>query len=143
MNPQSWSSFWSGSGGSGSFLLPSPSWLLLGLVCRQSSSWGLEKRSLASIFQLNTRRLTLLKTSTSASGLGQKKERRGREERRFITFVKFRLQLGPFWHTFMKFQFQSRRVLTAFHRRPLFRPTRGYRTRQEGEGQKHSGQSRS
>lgn len=113
------------------------SWLLLGLVVRRKSSWGfLENECWLPFSQLNTRRLTLLKTSTSASGLGQRE--RGREKkkarkRHFITFQKFKLKVGLFWHKFMKFQLQNRRVLTAFHWRPLFRSARGYHIRQEGE----------
>lgn len=62
-------------------------------------------------------------------GGGKKRQ----EKKRFITFQKFNLELGLFWHKFMKFRLQSRRVLTAFHRRPLFRSARGYHKRQEGE----------
>lgn len=118
-------------------LLPPPclSWLLLGLVERRKSSWGfLENEHWLPFSQLNTRRLTLLKTSTSASGLGQRERGgEGARKRRFITFQKFKLKVRLFWHKFMKFQLQSRRVLTAFHRRPLFRSACGYHTRQEGE----------
>lgn len=100
---------------------------VFGTSCKEKEFLGFSRKwVLAS--QLNTRKLTLLKTSTSASGLGQRE--RGR---RFITFQKFKLKVGLFWHILMKFEFQSRRVLTACHRRPLFWSARGYHKRQEGE----------
>ena len=59
------------------------SWLLLGLVVRRKSSWGfLENECWLPFSQLNTRRLTLLKTSTSASGLGQRERGEGKKKAR-------------------------------------------------------------
>lgn len=52
----------------------------------------LKKWALASIFPAQPKRLTLLKNSTSASGLGVGGARKGR----FITFQKFKLKVGIF-----------------------------------------------
>lgn len=111
--------------------------LLLGLVVRRKSSWGFsENESWLPFSQLNTRRLTLLKTSTSASGLGQRERRRGtkrQEKTALLHFKSSNSKLGFFGINSQSSSSMSRRVSTAFHRRPLFRPALGNHMRQEGE----------
>lgn len=67
------------------------SWLLLGLVVRRKSSWGfLENECWLPFSQLNTRRLTLLKTSTSASGLGQRERGEGKKGKKKSALLHFK-----------------------------------------------------
>lgn len=66
---------------------------------------------------------------------GAEGERGGRWRGRghFITFSKVqKLNIGLFWRTLPKFSTESRRVLTALRRRPLFRSALRYRRRQLG-----------
>lgn len=116
------------------------SWLFFGTsfdekgeegICACVCFFSLQKMSAG--FPARHEKARITKDLHICQRFGAEGERGGAGGGRFITFSKVqKLNIGLFWRALPKFSTESRRVLTALRRRPLFRSALGYRRRQRG-----------
>lgn len=110
---------------------------LFGTICEKEELLGFSRKwALASIFPAQHEKAHITKDLHICQRFGAegKEEGKKRQEKgALLHFKSSNSKLGFFGINSFSSSSKSRRVLTAFHRRPLFRSALGYHIRQEGE----------